>query len=455
MYSDGNHEILAGAGRTDITPSPDCILAGFAAREHEATGIHDNLTATALALSRHGETAVIVGLDLISISQEHLDSIRETLGAAYGLKPGRLLINCSHTHAGPVTEMYKYTFRMPDGKAYQGEPGYLATLEQSILKAITTALDTMEPVQAFSGIGETHIGISRRSPDAAVYRGPASGDFGFYANYPNPRRKIDRTCPVIMFKNMSGDPFALIFGAPCHPTTMSYDNYLVSAEYPGVARRIIEKRLKGATSLFLQGIGGDVKPGRVALETRFRSGSFEDVAAVGSELADDVIRTIERGLSPMDCTLRSSLKRVPFPLDEGWNEAVYRDLVSDRQPEHRRRWAQMWLDTFERGKSIPRAVNLTLALMELSHDIRFASVSGELLTDMGLKIKRHLNDGMTLPLGYTNGVTAYIPDSGVLEEGGYEAVESMFFCSTMPAPWRKDIDTTMLRSFDELSDTLE
>ena len=92
MYSDGNQKMLAGAGRTDITPPPDCILAGFAVREHEAAGIHDNLTATALALSSNGETAVIVGLDLISISQEHLDSIRKTLGAAYGLKPDRLLV---------------------------------------------------------------------------------------------------------------------------------------------------------------------------------------------------------------------------------------------------------------------------------------------------------------------------------------------------------------------------
>ncbi len=79
--------------------------------------------------------------------------------------------------------------------------------------------------------------------------------------------EIDHACPVLLVKNAKGAPLALLFGAPCHPTTMSFDNYLISAEYPGEARRALEANLDGAPAMFVQGIGGDVKPRQVALET--------------------------------------------------------------------------------------------------------------------------------------------------------------------------------------------
>jgi hypothetical protein len=67
---------------------------------------------------------------------------------------------------------------------------------------------------------------------------------------------------------------------------------------------------------------------------------------------------------------------------------------------------------------------MTISLLELAEGIRFTGVAGELLTGMGFKIRQHFPSGTTLPLGYSNGRTAYIPDSDVLREGGYEAVES-------------------------------
>ncbi|MHB9028518.1 MAG: neutral/alkaline non-lysosomal ceramidase N-terminal domain-containing protein [Candidatus Latescibacterota bacterium] len=455
MAPHNTDRLHAGVCRVDITPPADCTLAGFPARDHRAEGIHDPLYATALAMTRQGKTAVIVALDLIALSQKHIDYLWGTLAKTRGLQPAQILLNCSHTHAGPVTGISEFDMSMNDHCPYQGDPEYLGTLRENILRAITGALDSMEPAEAYCGLGETHIGISRRASNKDVYRGAASGDFGIYANYPNPGREIDRTCPVLLLKNGKGAPLALVFGAPCHPTTMSFDNYLVSAEYPGVTRQELEKHLDGAPALFLQGIGGDVKPRRIALETKFRSGSYEDVTAVGKELAADVLRIMENGLEPLETALRYSLRRIPVPLETGWDEQTYRRLTGDGEPGYRRNWARWWLGKIARGETIPSSVDLTLSLLELSPSLRFAGISGELLTEMGLRIKRHFAAGTTLPLGYTNGVVAYIPDSGVLEEGGYEAVESIYFDEFMPAPWRKDIDRTILGAFDMLEKELE
>ena len=446
--------LRAGVGRTDITPPDDCFLEGFAGRDHDAEGIHDPLKVTALALSRNNRRMVLVSHDILDIPDALVDKIWEKAAHHYRLEPRELLLNASHTHAGPMTwPRIPNRFRT-DPKQCRPDERYIHRVLENIVTAIGMALGDLRPARAYWGCGETRIGICRRARDASVYRGGPSGYLGIYANYPNPDREIDRTCPVLFLTTGREDPLALVFGASCHPTTMSHDNYLVSAEYPGAARRILEERYH-APALFLQGIGGDVKPARVAEEDRFRSGNYDDVEHVGAELAADVIRIMDRGLRPLDIQIRRALSRFPVPLAPGWGDEEYRRFSAEDQPLHRRIWGEWWLERIREGEPLPRSLNMTLSILELADDIRFTGVAGELLTEMGFKIRKHFPSGTTLPLGYSNGRTAYIPDSDVLREGGYEAVESVFFTPGMPAPWREDIDDTILAAFRDLEKALD
>ena len=241
-----------------------------------------------------------------------------------------------------------------------------------------------------------------------------------------------------------------MFGASCHPTTMRYDNYLISAEFPGVAQRILEDDLDGAPSLFLQGIAGDVKPRQVVEGNSFRSGNFEDIEKVGKELAADVKSTIKKGLKSLDIRIGTSLKKVALPFDKTWNEETYRRFAGKEEAQYRRIWAEYWLKKLSKGESVPHSIDLTLSIVELSPELRFLGIAGELLTDIGLKIKHQFKDGNTLPFGYTNGEVAYIPDAGVLREGGYEATETVFFCHDMPAPLSEETEEIILSGFEEL-----
>ncbi|MDP2982553.1 MAG: neutral/alkaline non-lysosomal ceramidase N-terminal domain-containing protein [Candidatus Latescibacter sp.] len=446
--------LLAGVGRTDITPPGNCCLEGFAGRDHVAEGIHDPLYATALALSTPQGDAVIVSMDILDIPDSTVDMLWEKIRGRFSLEPRQILFNASHTHAGPMTWPRIDQKHCPDRNMCFPDTEYMKRLVENIVAAVEKALENSKPARASWGIGETRIGICRRAQDTSTYRGPASGYLGIYANYPNPLKEVDRTCPVIQFTDENGSPLALVFGASCHPTTMSHDNYLVSAEYPGAARKILEERI-GAPAMFLQGIAGDVKPRRVAMEKSFRSGTLEDVEAVGVELAEDVLRTMKHGLKPLDIRLRSALRRFPVPLAAGWDEKIFRNYLESNQPLHRRIWAEWWLDKISAGESIPREIPMALSILELSEDLRFACLAGEILTGIGLKVKHRFPSGVTLPLGYSNGRSGYIPDSDVLREGGYEVIESIFFTPWLPAPWREDIDDTILGAFDALQASLE
>ncbi len=447
--TDQTSRLLAGVGRTDITPPGDCFLEGFAGRDHYCEGVHDPLEATALALEAYGRRTVIVALDLLDLSDSLIDEIWTGAKTRFGLAPRDLLINCSHTHAGPILWPRIHQAEIPDPKKVFPDRDYLRRLVDNILSAVGTALGNLTPARASRGFGETRIGICRRAKDVSVYKEKASGYLGIFANYPNPDREVDRTVPLITFTKEDGAPIAFMFGACCHPTTMSHDNYLISAEYPGVTRRLLEKRF-GSTGLFLQGIGGDVKPRRIAMETSFRSGTYEDVEAVGAELADDVTRITERGLEPFDITLRSVLGRFDVPLAPGWDETVWRGYTAGEQPFHRRQWGEWWLRRKAAGEKIPETLSMTMSIFEIAPDLRFATLSGEVLTDIGLMVKRSFPAGTTYVMGYSNGRCSYIPDSAILREGGYEAIETIFFTPTMPAPWREDIDGTILAAFQDL-----
>lgn len=445
-----NNEIFdtlyAGTARININPSGSCLLDGFGGRDHGCEGIHDNLYVTALALSRHEKKLVIIGVDILALNNEQIDKIWMLAEERLSLKPEQLFINCSHTHAGPeVRPSFNHETCVP-GEVGKPDPAYMDELIEKILHSADNALKNLKPAEASWGVGETFIGINRRAPDKSIYLKQATG----YENFPNPEKKIDRTCPVILFQDKKGKPISLVFGASCHPTTMRYDNYLISAEFPGVAQRILEENLDGAPSLFLQGIAGDVKPRQVVEGNGFRSGSFEDVEKVGNELAADVKSIIKKGLKPLDVRIGTSLKRVALPFNETWNEEMYHRYARKEEAQYRRVWAEYWLKRLSNGESVPQSIDLTLSIVELSPELRFLGIAGELLTDIGFKIKHQFKDGNTLPFGYTNGDVAYIPDAETIREGGYEAIETVFFSYDKPAPFIEEIEEIILLGFEEL-----
>ena len=64
---------------------------------------------------------------------------------------------------------------------------------------------------------------------------------------------------VARIDGIDGTPIAAIVGYACHPITLAFQNRLLSPDYPGVVRSVVED-LTGATCLFLQGCAGDQMP---------------------------------------------------------------------------------------------------------------------------------------------------------------------------------------------------
>lgn len=246
---------LAGLGRRDTTP-PDGIYARMwgAATHDLATGVHRPLTTTALALRADGgRPRLLVALDIAllgdlggaSDAERVLGPVREALS----LEPGELLVNCSHTHAAPWAAMSRS--HNPGGELIGP---YLDRLSTAILEAGREAIDGLAPATLTWATGRCDLACNRDLPD------PAGGNGRFICGY-NPSADADDTLVVgRVTADADGRVLGTIVNYACHPTTLAWDNTLISPDYIGAMRETVESHTGGAPCVFLQGASGELGP---------------------------------------------------------------------------------------------------------------------------------------------------------------------------------------------------
>jgi len=240
-------DLTAGSSRRDITPPLEIRTANWGAdgRHEIATGIHQPLTVTALALSDGaGATNYIVSADLgwwRDCADEQ--SVRTPILERLGIDESQLLLHLVHTHAGPCTSRAQ---RLEPGGALVGD--YLATVTDAVEGACRDARASAKPCHITWGTGSCSLATVRDLPcgDTDVV--------GF-----NPDLRADDTLVVGRVTERAGDPVATIVNYACHPTTLAWQNPLLSPDYVGPARVVVETATS-APCLFLQGASGDLAP---------------------------------------------------------------------------------------------------------------------------------------------------------------------------------------------------
>lgn len=236
--------LSAGVGRVDMTPPPDIPNGMWMAQRHvRAEGIHQTLWLTALALRKGGEAVIVLDIDWCLLSDRQDRAVRAAVSTATGVPSERVLPVCTHNHAGPVTQ-----------DAYRGEGeddvhAYVGRLPAWAAEAAAGAMGALEPVRIVAGRGRSGIGANRdlRLPDGRAVAGP------------NPDGFADTEVGVVRVERLDGSPLAVLVNYACHPTVLGPDNRLVSPDYPGTTKRVVEEAT-GARCLFLQGAAGDMGP---------------------------------------------------------------------------------------------------------------------------------------------------------------------------------------------------
>jgi hypothetical protein len=243
-----------------------------AARHLRAEGIHMPIYATCLIVGTPSNQIAILTLDLMLLSVTQVKSIRAATNRVTNIDEQDIWVFVSHNHAGPAT-LENYI-----GEGELAVRAYCNEIPLLCASAAKKAIQSMEDVRVAAGRGLCEVGINR---DLQLPNGK-------FVIAPNPDGFADSEVGVIKIETSDGHPLAVIANYGCHPTIAGHENRLISPDYPGVAREIVE-RIAGGTCLFLQGAAGNVGPQEgftAAMEVVERQGSI-----LGCEVAKVALQT--------------------------------------------------------------------------------------------------------------------------------------------------------------------
>ncbi len=410
-------QLQAGVARATITPPVGIFMIGYAAREHGATAIHDDLTATALVLTDGETSAAVVSCDLLFLHPTTARRVRELVARRTGIPGDNVMLCCSHTHSGPVVYV---TEEVDDGRR-----PYVDLLPYLIAGAVEEASHSLRDARWGVGRGQAEIGINRRQrlSDGRVKIGS------------NPQGPTDPDVLLLRVEAADGEPLALLVNHACHAVCLSSDSYAISADWPGVMRRQVEAEIGGRVG-FIQGACADINP---------RGGpqpTFDSAQQLGQEIAREVLRVYPEVALQSDVTIRVARRQVGLPLlgpigRDGKPVPPVSELASratglpwetvHQLLEHRFPWAA---EVEERDGVWYTAAEVQVLRLG---DVALVGVAAEPFVEIGREVKARSSAAFTFFAGYTNGCISYLPTPLAYDLGGYE-VEQAYIYYRLPAP---------------------
>jgi hypothetical protein len=248
--------VVAGVAKGDVTPPVGMYHRMWGAALHDrSTGIHRPLVATVMMLGPRATAGanaggiVLVGLDHCILERAECDAIRRAAASAAGVQPEQVHVSLSHTHGAGL--MTRSRADLPGGELIGP---YLDEMARTVGRLAGEAKAALRPAVLTAAYGRC---------DLARHRDYYDAENRLYVCGYNPHGGGDDTLVVVRLTADDGTQNATTLGTivnyACHPTTLAWQNTLVSPDYVGALRETVEAQHPGPC-LFLQGASGDLGP---------------------------------------------------------------------------------------------------------------------------------------------------------------------------------------------------
>lgn len=382
--------------------------------------IRDNLEANALYLSDGNDQVLMINLDLAGLLEyPYVKSVCDDIQAAVGIPARNIIINSTHTHAGPDT--MGLLLDSPKNE------GYLNNLRSWLVEAAEKAINSARPARVGWAEGKAHVGFNRRLCWA-------DGSHSMYGDISRPDftglEGPDDPSHTVFFAVDENDKFIAVLHSNCSHATCMESASFVSADFPGEARRLLRDTLgEDLTVLYLQGASGDTSPWD---QTNVKHHDGERrLKEMGAMLAAETLRLI---LSA-DTTDKPLFKHICEDVKAGIR------LPDQEAIAHAREMAALGEEKAGRFEYI-NSISGVLRLYETYkddpyeilpiHAIRigdYAIITNpcELYCQFGLDIKHRSPAAVTALVQLADGYSGYCPTIPALMGGGYSAF-AIYWC---------------------------
>jgi hypothetical protein len=240
-----------GVARREITPPVGIHSRTWGSATHDvAEGVHRPLLATCVVLRdlQGNMELVLIALDALVFWPLAAEKIRSAVQIRCKLKPHQVIFHPSHSHSAPFL-----------AERQIGKPGgekivpYLDTIPGVCCDLVAEARAAASEAILSWAYGRCGLAFNRDSIDAATGRDICGL---------NLLEKADDTVLVGRVTDLGGNIKATIVNYACHPVSLGGGNRLLSPDYVGAMREVVQKETGGAPCVFFHGASGDLTPRR-------------------------------------------------------------------------------------------------------------------------------------------------------------------------------------------------
>ena len=401
--------LLIGIAEVNYTPAVGLDMAGnYRGNDYASRGIHDSLYAKAIVASNErGEKAALLTVDICFIPRETIEMMRDYIASKTTIKPGNVMIMATHTHSGPVADLNAPKVREFLSKAAGAVVKADMDLKPSVLSIGRTAEDRVSHNRRLKCIdGSTHMCWEKFAPGFVI------GPWG----------PIDPEL-ITLTISQGGKPKGVIVNFACHATTLTGNNWLYTADYPGYLGESI-RRVKGKDylPLFFNGCCGNVT------QVDYRIGfpdTYQECQRIGYILGVSALEAIRNEKPVSSDIVKVSREMVPLKrlsiTDKqfAWAQEILKKVEKEGMPPLQADGipdAQYAKDWIEMRKTQDIIDSLEVMVVRIG-DAAFVGLPGEMFTEFGMYIKEKSPCRNTMVMGLTNDEKGYFPTKVSFTQG--------------------------------------
>ena len=426
------NNLKIGYARVNITPPMGVNIAGYF-KVRIADGVLDELEACAVAVGSGDSKAIIITIDHCGLDKVFLNEWRERIEAATGVSKEAVFIHCTHTHQGPVL-LKNHTNPLTQQ--------YEIFLASRVVDVAVFALADMKDAKMGIGTGEAkNVAFIRRyrMKDGTAKTNPGVNNPDIVA----PIGITDESVHVVRFDREGAESVVLVNFAN-HPDVVGGNK--ISADWPGMTRRFVEKAIENTKCICLNGAQGDVNH----VNVHPKAGDFNDMfndfdgCSRGYGHARHIARVVTGAvMSVYDKveyleadSVKYAQKIVEIPSNKPTPEQLplahkYNDLHKAGRDDLIPYEAMMLTTVVAEAARMVRLENapdtfpMLVSAVSIG-DVALFGVPGEPFNKVGRGLKEAEGWKMVIPCCNTNAKEGYFPMMDSYEEGGYEARGSNF-----------------------------
>ncbi|MHA1792303.1 MAG: neutral/alkaline non-lysosomal ceramidase N-terminal domain-containing protein, partial [Promethearchaeota archaeon] len=240
-------------------------MGGYSGRNDNCKGEHDPLHIKTCIIEKDGQVISITSCDLVGLEHGKVMEVKEKVKETLGIPQENVLISATHTHSGPRNIALF-------GEPFEGHEFIYEIIFDSITKAFNSKFPATVSVSSDYIKG---VSFNRRTYD------PTS-------------EHVDDECIVLTINDKKEGVKAIIYNFACHPVVMGADNYLISADWPSFANKVINDEFPGAVPIFLQGAAGNLNPVNTPLGGQVPKHDFNDCQEIGEKIGKNVVNICKK-----------------------------------------------------------------------------------------------------------------------------------------------------------------